>query len=528
MRGHHSYNLLSKRWIPVTWRNDVAEPKKPKVGITELLHRSHEIRCISHTSPFIEFGLHRLLITIILDAYTMAGKRPTVGKMRAMVERGFFNDLILREYLETYEEGFDLWSDKHPFLQMSTADGKSDEIAKMIAPIPSGTKITFWHHYFENETSLDEGEAARELCATFPFCFDYAPKDICTIGGDPPLYILVYGESVFETLIFNLPRPSGRLTVQQEIEGGPLWRSPVDNPAVVPASPTITQGWTWPVRQIHLRRSEASSATATAVNISGASKTLARGIVRGWRDPNAGVITDSTGLRHIRPNDLFPDFGRSTSACTPAILWRDLVPMCFVGSEGEVLRGQRVRSRPEVITNALRIMDGRVIRFAAYGFIDKGGKNKVFRTWFRSVLIFPTEVARDSRFAARAIDTFRITQKVADVLQTALRMIRAPSEVKKTARKTTHRAEIDTLSRFWQCLELPLSGTYLEALGGGDQAAEQELWDVIRREARDAFTRATGPQRRTADGLFRIANATNWFEGRLKYLLPKPGKEKCL
>jgi hypothetical protein len=173
-------------------------------------------------------------------------------------------------------------------------------------------------------------------------------------------------------------------------------------------------------------------------------------------------------------------------------------------------------------------MDGRVIRFAAYGFIDKGGKNKVFRKWFRSVLIFPTEVARDSRFAARAIDTFRITQKVADVLQTALRMIRAPSEVKKTARKTTHRAEIDTLSRFWQCLELPLSGTYLEALGGGDQAAEQELWDVIRREARDAFTRATGSQRRTADGLFRIANATNWFEGRLKYLLPKPGKEKCL
>ena len=527
MSGTHSYNLLSERWIPITWHNDAAEPREPKVDIMEALQRSHDIRGISHTSPFIEFGIHRLLITIILDAYTLAGMRPTVGKMRAMIEGGCFNHLILREYLETYKKGFDLWSDKHPFLQMSTDDVKSDEIAKMIAPIPSGTKITFWHHYYEHETALDEGEAAQELCATMPFCFDYAPKDICTIGGDPPLYILVHGNSLFETLIFNLPRPSGRLTVQQEIEGGPLWRSPVDNPATVPASPTITQGWTWPVRQIHLKCSEDSSTITTAVNIAGANKTVARGIVRGWRDPNSGIITDSTGLRHIRPNDLFPDFGRSTSACTPAIIWRDLVPMCFVGSEGEVLRGQRVRSRPEVITNALRIMDGRMVRFAAYGFLDKGGKNnKVFRTWFRSVFIFPTEVALDNRLAARAIDAFRIAQKVADVLQTALRMIRAPSEVKKTAKKTMHRAEIDSLSRFWQHLELPLSGTYMEALGGGDQAAEQELRAVMCREARDAFARATGPHRRTADGLFRIANADNWFRGQLSRLLSKPGKEK--
>jgi hypothetical protein len=63
---------------------------------------------------------------------------------------------------------------------------------------------------------------------------------------------------------------------------------------------------------------------------------------------------------------------------------------------------------------------------------------------------------------------------------------------------------------------LPLAGTYLEALRGGEHEAEQRLWTVIRREARDAFTLATGPQRRTADGLFRIANAANWLEKRLK------------
>jgi len=77
-------------------------------------------------------------------------------------------------------------------------------------------------------------------------------------------------------------------------------------------------------------------------------------------------------------------------------------------------------------------------------------------------------------------------------------------------------------------LELPLAGTYLEALGGSNPAAERELWNAIRMEARAAFTHATGPQRRTADGLFRIANAANWFEGGLNRLLPKLGKEKKL
>jgi Tfp pilus assembly protein FimT len=203
--------------------------------------------------------------------------------------------------------------------------------------------------------------------------------------------------------------------------------------------------------------------------------------------------------------------------------------MCFVASEGEVLRGQRVRSRPEVVTNALRITDGKAVRLAAYGFIDKGGKNnKLFRIWFRSVLTFPTEVARDSRLSAKAIHAFRTTQSVADALQTGLRMLRPLTEAKKTDMKRTYRTEVDSLSGFWQRLELALSSVYLDALDVGDLAAEEELWTVIRREARAAFTNATGPQRRTADGLFRIVNASNWFEARLSRLLPKPGKENRL
>lgn len=523
MSESRTYNLLCEPWLPVVWRSDAVGEKPDKIGIRKALESAHDIQCISHTAPFIEFGLYRLLITIVLDAYIVARQRPTIGKMKALIDEGRFDDSVLDKYLGT-KGRFDLWDKEHPFLQIPAARGKAEAISKMIAPVPSGTKIAFWHHWAKDETSLSEEEAAQQLCATAPFCFDYAPKDICTISGDPPIYALVQGDSLFSTIVYNLPRPSGRLSVHQEVEGGPTWRCPVEDTEAIPHAPTVAQGWTWPVRQIHFVPDEKSSVIGKAVNIAGAGKTAAKQRVRVWRDPNSSTISNAKGMRHLRATDLIPRFAQ-VKGWNPVMFSRDLIPMCLVGSEGGVLRGERVRSRPEVVTNALRISDGALLRIVVYGFVDKGGKNnKVFRTWFRSVLTFPTEVARDSRLSARAVDAFKTTQKVADSLQIALRMLRAPSEAKK--RNDTHRDESDALAVFWQNLEPALSHNYLDALERNDLKAEDDLRDKIRRQAREAFSIATGPQRRTADGLFRAANASNWFERRLARIMPNPLQER--
>ena len=180
-----------------------------------------------------------------------------------------------------------------------------------------------------------------------------------------------------------------------------------------------------------------------------------------------------------------------------------------------------------MVTNALRITDAKLICLAAYGFVDKGGKNnKVFRTWFRSALSFPTEVARDGRLSARALEEFRRTQSVTDTLQAALRMLRAPSEAKKPSSGGVHRGEADALAAFRQNLELLLCRDYLGQLARGDREAQTRLHGSIRREARNAFKLACAPHRRTADGLFRIANAHNWFERRLARLLPDQREEE--
>ena len=103
MTDPRSYDLLCAPWIPVVWREESNEPKKPKIGIRKALERAHEIRAISHTSPFIEFGLYRLLITIVLDAYIDARKRPTIGKMKDMLAATQFDSCVIKCYLEKYK-----------------------------------------------------------------------------------------------------------------------------------------------------------------------------------------------------------------------------------------------------------------------------------------------------------------------------------------------------------------------------------------------------------------------------------------
>jgi len=527
MSDPHSYNLLTERWIPVTWRNDAAEPKEHRVGIWEALDRSNEIKCISHTSPFIEFGLYRLLITIVLDAYTVAGKRPTIGKVRALLSEQHLDAQVIHEYLDKYGEAFDLWNSRLPFLQLG---GRNDDVKEpnpkpivtLFAAIPSGNNVTHWHHYREGEdtAALTENVAAQLLTTVSPFNFKVKPGEVRTLTGDPPLYAVVLGRNLFETIILNLPGRNGRITAKQEQDNGPVWRTPLDLHRL-PRTPTIAQGFTWPVRAITLQRD--GPRIARAINQAAYGKPTEKAKQKGgnlfdarygWRDPSAGVKTAADRIAHIK--------------ATPGVaIWRDAVPLFLVASEGEALRNGKRRSRPEVISNALRVLDTPRFRVAVYGMRKKGGGGDVkLEEWFRSVLTIPTEVARDSRFSARAIYAFSRVQKVADDLQTALRMLRPLSEAKKADRKRIYHAEADSLNGFWQRLELPLSSTYLEALGSGDSAAEETLLNLVRKEVRAVFAHASGSQRRTADGLFRIANADNWFEGRLNRLLPKPRKEK--
>ena len=524
MSETRTYNLVEKAWIPVEWISETNEPKEPKIGLRTAFKQAHEIRCISHTAPFIEFGIYRILITIALDADIMKGQRPTIGTMKLMIERGRFDDLM-EKYLSQYEKCFDLWDDDTPFLQRNPEKkGEATAVVKMFAAVPSGSNVTHWHHFDEHETVLDESLAAQMLTAISPFNFKVKPEEVRTLAGDPPLYALVLGKNLFETIVLNLPRPNGRITAKQEIENGPAWRTRMDLKNL-PKTPTHAQGFTWPVRIVKLEndlngRGIVKNAVYCAAYKKPTDTAKGKGAILydakyGWRDPNAGIEATGENLIHIKAKPGVP-------------IWRDAAPLFLVASEGEALRGDRRRSRPETVTNALRIMETPQFRVAVYGMRKKsgGGGDVKVEEWFRSVVSFPPEVARDSRLSARAFESFKIAQKIADTVQIALRMMRAPSEAKKTDRKKTQREEVNALDVFWRSLESVLTGDYLSELGHGNNQAESNLAQCLRREARTTFTRLADLQRRTADGLFRVANANNWLERRLAWLLPRSNEKR--
>lgn len=525
-----SFNLLCQPWIPVLWRDEAVEPKEPKVGIREALERAPEIRCISHTSPFIEFGLYRLLITIVLDAYIVAGKRPTIGKMREMLAAEQFDASIISCYLDKYSKGFDLWGDDIGFLQRQPAtDKKAEAVVRMFAAIPSGTNVVHWHHEEEKEVAVPEAVAAQFLSTVSPWNFKTKPGEARTLAGDPPMYALVLGDTLFETIILNLPRPSGRTSSKQEQDNGPVWRTPLENLRDLPKSPTLAQGYTWPVRVIRLEESAlVSQATNYAAYRKPSEKALKAnqkktseggapdvlyGSAVAWRDPNAGTEADKDSIIHLKARPSVP-------------VWRDAVPLFLVASQGEALGGEKRRSRPEVVSNALRILDGRDLRIAVYGMRKKsgGGGDVKVEEWYRSRLALPAEVARDERLSYQALDALKTAQRVADALQVALRMLRpkmAALPRSKQDLRNTQRTEGDLVAGFWQSLEPVLAHDYLEALGKGDPTAKKALNDTVRQKAANAFKVASEPHRRTADGLFRIANAGNYLERRLTQLLPR-------
>jgi CRISPR type I-E-associated protein CasA/Cse1 len=516
-----SYNLLCEPWIPVVWREESNEPRKPKIGIREALEQADKIRAISHTSPFIEFGLYRLLITIVLDAYIVAGRRPTIGKMKEMVSSNSFDANVIGRYLNGHKDGFELWGVGPRFLQRSSAGSPGPKaIVAMYAAIPSGTNVAHWHHVLEDDIAVTEDVAAQFLATVSPWNFKTKPGEVRTIAGDPPMYALVLGDTLFETIILNLPRPSGRTSSKQEEANGPIWRTPLDDLNELPKSPTISQGFTWPVRVIQLG-AETQGAVTKAVNQAAykdrkKEERAKKGNLFVWRDPNAGTETGPVVVDHIKARPSVP-------------VWRDAVPLFLVASQGEALRGEKRTSRPEVVNNALRILDGTNLRVAVYGMRKKsgGGGDVKVEEWFRSALTLPAEVARDERLSYQALDGFKTAQGVADALQVALRILRPKMAALPRAKKdlrNAQRTEGDVLAGFWQGLEPVLAHVYLNELVNDSQTASNTLKESLKKESRDAFARASAPLRRSADGLFRIANASNYLERRIAQLLPEEKK----
>ena len=245
------YDLLKEPWIPVVTMDN----QTLRVGIYELISGAHMLKEVAEPSPMKEYGIYRMLCAFVMDAYRIQDEY----EYRDMLDEGHFDTNVLDDYIgqcETEGTSFDLFDEMHPFMQ-SPYDEKIDKesnikpVAAMDYSLPSGNNHIHFDHTLEKDSIMTADEAARTLMAVNVFCTAAAQGYPSTINGAPPLYCIIKGKNLFETLAFSVTTEN-----RSELEyDNPkvFWR---ENKKVIPkekvAITSVLYGMTFPCRRVRL------------------------------------------------------------------------------------------------------------------------------------------------------------------------------------------------------------------------------------------------------------------------------------
>jgi CRISPR system Cascade subunit CasA len=104
-----TFDLLAEPWLPVVTR----EGREEEVGLREVLCRAPELRELRDPIPLVEFGLHRLLVAVVMDLHQLT----EMVDLEALLAAGRFDETKMTRYFARWGGCFDLFHPVHPFLQ---------------------------------------------------------------------------------------------------------------------------------------------------------------------------------------------------------------------------------------------------------------------------------------------------------------------------------------------------------------------------------------------------------------------------
>ncbi|WP_457557382.1 type I-E CRISPR-associated protein Cse1/CasA [Candidatus Harpocratesius sp.] len=377
------YNLLEEAWIPVV--DSSGNPRE--VNLLEVFQQAHEIRQIQDASPEFEFGMYRFLIALILDFYNLS----SVDDIKDLLEKGQFDDDILKE-LETIRNRFDLFDPNHPFYQGSPKEIEKKDlksVCSLFHHIPSGINPIFFNHSFENDLSFSAKICARALCALPTFSTAGGVGFSPSINGTPPIYELIEGKNLFQTLLLNTYTgytdfPSGHFEVP--------WRSEkyIESKAKKMVT-SYLHGLTWMPRYCVLipmkergkcsYSNEENQILINRIVFKPGWKFVDDANI--WRDPNVAYRKTKKGYFPIR--------------FTPGKdFWRDYGPLMLLSEKDYENEKTHIRyNRPTIITQLQDIYQDEeeldLERVSLNLYVLESDKAKL-KNWRRSILSLPKEI----------------------------------------------------------------------------------------------------------------------------------------
>lgn len=406
-----SFDLRDQKWIgAITNESELIE-----LGLREILLRAHELRAVSDPLPTVECGVLRLLVALALDIFAPRDTKD----LAELIEAESFDTAKVNDYFELHAERFDLFHRQWPFLQTPMESEKASSSAGLLSIIPSGTNTLHFHHEQENTFQICPEAAARLLTLLPAFAQgNQCGKGPPSINGAPPFYVLLQGDTLFETILLNCPADESLLPHAKRENDFPVWRSDEPIKAQDQSEAGVLQSLTWAPRRIQLIPREGGSCSLTGRSspvLVGAMKVTAGWSSRfeNWTDPHVPYRVAADKVTVLRPQEERP-------------LWRDAGPLAMLrAGDYQSQSGSKFRfERPSVISQFadMRRRDElpkeQALCLTVYG-VRTDLQAKVFE-WHRAHLRVPLPLVLNGDFASRAQGEMDKAQGVASVFRTAI------------------------------------------------------------------------------------------------------------
>lgn len=504
-----TFDLLVEPWIPVVTR----EGREEEVSLREVLRRAPELRAIRDPVPLVEFGLYRLLVALLMDLHDLAG----VVDLEALLAAGRFDEMKMERYFTRWADRFDLFHPVRPFLQTAgMADGDEKPLAALLPIVPSGVNSVHFHHHHQDSFRVSPAAAARLLTTMAPFMTAGGPGLSPSINGAPPWYVLVHGNTLFETLCLNccvlpLPLATG--------DAPPAWRNDAPPSEARATGASLLEALTWRPRRLQLLPSEAGrcSLTGTQADCTVARMRFARGASGGfaWTDPNVAYRIAAGGATPVRPRE-----GHE--------LWRDTGPLALLRQTDHGTGAGRVCfTRPVVVDQFVELTRRGVLsprpelRLTVYG-LRTDLRMKVYE-WQRESLALPVPLLWRSAVRAEAQQAMEEAESVAAALRFAVRVAcPRPSGAAAARAAAAERTLWRDLRPHYQALLETLAGIPDDTPEEGRDERRRPWRQQLRRLASGALDGALGGLDVSAAALIRQTRARVSLHDALRRLGPLP------
>ena len=412
---------------------------RKEAGLRDVLLNAHLLQSIDDPLPTVEFGLYRLLTAFVLDIFELEGEVSLVK----LIETGKFDETKVNSYFDKYAERFDLFDEKHPFLQSGGMEKENAKpLAGLLPSIPSGTNAGHFHHSLEEEFGVSPAVAARLLAIIAPFMTAGGAGLSPSINGAPPWYVLLSrpGGTLFETLCLNT---FALEMTRASVGNPPSWR---DNRPVTSerrTSASLLESLTWQPRRIQLIPGKGGLCSLTCKHYDTIVRSMkfapgfASGFEPAWRDPAVPYRISKEGPIPMRPQE-----GRE--------VWRDTGAIAFLK------QGEKTHERPALIDQFEGMMEQIFnktpeISLTLYG-MRTDMKMKVFE-WHRERLNLPVQLIWRKRMFQNGIDAMEKSESVAYSLKLAIKHT-YPRDGKGNS-KAFDTLIAQTSQQFWGALRNP-------------------------------------------------------------------------